>query len=371
MENPTVIPTVTPTPSFFSSFWTTPENPLINAEKELLKEVKSEFKQKFITLSDGVEINSLQFSSNGPPLILIHGYGSGVGQWIKNFDHLTKHYSVFACDLVGFGRSSRPNVSFETPEEAEHFFIKYLHEWIDALGLDYFILCGHSLGAYLVTAYQIKFQNPSCKKLILVDPWGFPQMPETQEEKTWRATVIHSVSSKYSPFHFLRYSGPLGRSLMAHFRSDLVQKFRDTPNPEMFINYLYYLNLQMPAPGEDAFQMLKIPFAWAKLPLAERFEKLPDKLPVSFILGDNTWLPESKESVIRLQKRFIERKINLFEVSNAGHHVMLDNDKEFHVYMQHISINFMKTFDLSYSIINLKISENNNNNNNNNNNIIQ
>jgi len=175
--------TTTQTPGFFSSFWSTPENPLIKAEKELLKEVKSEFTQKFITLSDGIEINSLQFSSNGPPLILIHGYGSGVGQWIKNFDHLTKHYSVYACDLVGFGRSSRPIVNFTTPEEAEHFFIKYLHEWIDALGLDYFILCGHSLGAYLVTAYQLKFQNPACKKLILVDPWCFPQMPETQEKE--------------------------------------------------------------------------------------------------------------------------------------------------------------------------------------------
>jgi pimeloyl-ACP methyl ester carboxylesterase len=328
-------------PSFFSSFWNTPENPLIKAEQELLKEVKSEFKQTFITLSDGVEINSLQFSSNGPPLLLVHGYGSGVGQWIKNFDHLTQHYTVYACDLVGFGRSSRPVANFETPEEAEHFFIRYLHEWIDALNLDYFILCGHSLGAYIVTAYQIKFNNPGCKKIILADPWGFPQMPETVQVKGWKATVVHSVSEKYSPFFFLRYSGFLGRSLMAHFRSDLVLKFRDAPNPEMFINYIYYLNNQTPAPGEDAFQMLKIPFAWAKLPLIDRFGELDENLPVSFIIGDNTWLPESRASVIGLQRKFIDRKINLLMVEDAGHHVMLDNDKQFNLYMEEISRNFV------------------------------
>jgi pimeloyl-ACP methyl ester carboxylesterase len=338
MEASTVIPT-TQTPSFFSGFWATPENPLIKAEKELLTGVKSEFKQTFITLSEDIEINSLQFSSNGPPLILVHGYGSGVGQWIKNFDHLTKHYSVFACDLVGFGRSSRPVTNFTTPEEAELFFIQYLHEWIDALNLDYFILCGHSLGAYIATTYQIKYNNPKCKKLILVDPWGFPE--QIIEEKTWKQTVIHSVSEKYSPFHFLRYSGPLGRSLMAHFRSDLVLKFREAPNPEMFINYIYHLNNQLPAPGEDAFQMLKIPFAWAKLPLIERFENLDEKLPVSFIIGDRTWLPESEESVIKLKEKHPKRTINLKIVNNAGHHVMLDNFKQFNYEMEQISRNFV------------------------------
>jgi len=353
MESSKIIPTTTQNSGFFSGFWSTPENPLIKAEKELLTGIKSEFKQTTIPLSDGIEINTLQFASNGPPLILVHGYGSGVGQWIKNFDHLTKHYTVYACDLVGFGRSSRPVTNFATPEEAEHFFIRYLHEWIDALNLDYFILCGHSLGAYIVTTYQIKFNNTKCKKLILVDPWGFPE--QAIVEKTWKQTVIHSVSEKYSPFHFLRYSGPLGRSLMAHFRSDLVLKFRETPNPEMFINYIYHLNNQLPAPGEDAFQMLKIPFAWAKLPLIKRFEELDEKLPVSFIIGDNTWLPESEESVRHLQEKHMNRKIKLHIVEGAGHHVMLDNENQFNMYMEYISRNFVQPTSTINSNVNSPI----------------
>jgi pimeloyl-ACP methyl ester carboxylesterase len=360
METSTTVLPTTQTPSFFSGFWSTPENPLIKAEKELLTGIKSEFKQTIITLSEGIEINTLQFAANGPPLLLVHGYGSGVGQWIKNFDHLTKHYSVYACDLVGFGRSSRPVTQFANPEEAEHFFVRYLHEWIDALKLDYFVLCGHSLGAYIVTTYQIKYNNPNCKKLILVDPWGFPE--QAAMEKTLFQHVVHSVSDKYSPFHFLRYSGPLGRSLMAHFRSDLVLKFRETPNPEMFINYIYHLNNQLPAPGEDAFQMLKIPFAWAKLPLIKRFEALDENLPVSFIIGDSTWLPESEESVLHLQQKHPERKINLYTVDNAGHHVMLDNSIQFNMYMENISRNFVQP------TIPTMINNNNNNNTNNNDN---
>lgn len=167
-------------------------------------------------------------------------------------------------------------------------------------------------------------------------------MKESKEVKSWKETVVHSVSEKYSPFFFLRNSGPLGRSLMAHFRSDLVLKFRDAPNPEMFINYIYYLNSQTPVPGEDAFQMLKIPFAWAKLPLLERFGELHENLPVSFLIGDRTWLPESQKSVLELQRTFLDRKIYLYMVEKAGHHVMLDNDLQFNMIMEAISYNFSK-----------------------------
>lgn len=169
-------------------------------------------------------------------------------------------------------------------------------------------------------------------------------MKEVTEVKTWKQSVVHSVSEKYSPFFFLRNSGPLGRSLMAHFRSDLVLKFRDAPNPEMFINYIYHLNCQTPVPGEDAFQMLKIPFAWAKLPLLERFGELHENLPVSFLIGDRTWLPESKKSVIELQTKFIDRKIYLHVVDDAGHHVMLDNDDQFNMIMESIAKSFAQVW---------------------------
>jgi hypothetical protein len=59
-----------------------------------------------------------------------------------------------------------------------------------------------------------------------------------------------------TPFSLLRFAGPtLGKSLMAHFRSDLIRKFDEAENPKVFVNYLYHLNAQQPAPGENAFQV--------------------------------------------------------------------------------------------------------------------
>jgi len=79
--------------------------------------------------------------------------------------------------MIGFGRSSRPSFisDEESPEDAEKYFMKYISAWIDSLKLDFFILCGHSLGAYLSCVYMIQSKNPKCLHLILADPWGFPK----------------------------------------------------------------------------------------------------------------------------------------------------------------------------------------------------
>ena len=69
---------------------------------------------------------------------------------------IASHLQVYACDMIGFGLSTRPEVDFSGPEEAETFLVHYLAAWLTSLGLDAkpFILAGHSLGAYVVTGMQ-------------------------------------------------------------------------------------------------------------------------------------------------------------------------------------------------------------------------
>jgi hypothetical protein len=44
--------------------------------------------------------------------------------------------------------------------------------------------------------------------------------------------------------------------------------------------------------------MLKIPFAWAKMPLIDRFGDLDESLHVSFIYGADTWMdPNAGEAI--------------------------------------------------------------------------
>jgi pimeloyl-ACP methyl ester carboxylesterase len=79
---------------------------------------------------------------------------------------------VIAFDVLGFGCSSRPNFS-SAAQEAEAKLVKSIELLANALGLVNFILLGHSMGGFLVSAYAL--QHPDrVSHLVLADPWGFP-----------------------------------------------------------------------------------------------------------------------------------------------------------------------------------------------------
>ena len=44
---------------------------------------------------------------NRPPLLLIHGFGAGIGHWRHNIATLAQSQPVYAVDLLGFGKSGK------------------------------------------------------------------------------------------------------------------------------------------------------------------------------------------------------------------------------------------------------------------------
>lgn len=50
--------------------------------------------------------------SERPPLLLIHGFGASTDHWRKNVAELQADFEVYAMDLIGFGRSSKPSSGY-------------------------------------------------------------------------------------------------------------------------------------------------------------------------------------------------------------------------------------------------------------------
>jgi pimeloyl-ACP methyl ester carboxylesterase len=97
---------------------------------------------------------------------------AALGLWVLNVDSLARDRQVIAFDVLGFGCSSRPNFS-SAAQEAEAKLVKSIELLANALGLVNFILLGHSMGGFLVSAYALQHAD-RVSHLVLADAWGFP-----------------------------------------------------------------------------------------------------------------------------------------------------------------------------------------------------
>ena len=117
-------------------------------------------------------------------LVILHGYGAGLGFFYKNFEPLSRApgWRLYALDLLGMGRSSRPPFKLrsktreEQITEAEAWFVDSLEEWRVKRKIDKFTLLGHSMGGYMAVAYALKYPG-RLNKLILASPVGIPEDP--------------------------------------------------------------------------------------------------------------------------------------------------------------------------------------------------
>jgi len=105
----------------------------------------------------------------GPPLLLVHGLMTSSYSFRYAFEPLAKHHRVIAPDLVGTGRSDKPDRPY-TPEALAH----WLSELVQALGIQGAPAIGNSLGGYL--CLQLLFHEPKAfSRLVCVHPPGWPE----------------------------------------------------------------------------------------------------------------------------------------------------------------------------------------------------
>ncbi|XP_041092811.1 (Lyso)-N-acylphosphatidylethanolamine lipase isoform X1 [Polyodon spathula] len=278
------------------------------------------------------------------PLVLVHGFGGGVGLWVHNLDALSQKRTVHAFDLLGFGRSSRPAFSTD-PGQAENQLVHSIEEWRRAMGLESVILLGHSLGGYLAASYALAHPQ-RVRHLILVDPWGFPEhppaRPQTGESSggevkpsgppLWVKGVA-SVLMYFNPLAVIRAAGPWGPGLVKRFRPDFKRKFEDLFEDNTMTDYIYHCNAQIPS-GEIAFRAMSESFGWAKCPMLPRMPLLSQDTPMTVLYGSLSWVDSSTGERIRTLRpgSYVKNII----IEGASHHVYADQPDEFNRVIQEI-----------------------------------
>lgn len=88
----------------------------------------------------------------------------------------------------------------------------YLEQWRIGVGLDSFILLGHSFGGFISASYTIQYPS-RVRHLVLNDPWGLPARMEEVRNNRRYPVWIHAVAmviTKFNPFTPIRMAGPAG-----------------------------------------------------------------------------------------------------------------------------------------------------------------
>lgn len=119
--------------------------------------------QKFVGTND-LQLHYLDFESDGPPLILMHGLTANAhafdGLIAEGLGH---HFRVLSIDLRGRGRSEQPPAGYGIAAHAADIL-----GLMDALGLASAVIGGHSFGA-LLTLYLAANHSERVEKLVLLD----------------------------------------------------------------------------------------------------------------------------------------------------------------------------------------------------------
>ena len=110
----------------------------------------------------------------GPPLLLIHGFGASTYTWRKIAPDLSRNHRVIAVDMKGFGQSDKPfDESYSVFDQA-----KLLTQLILDRDLRDLTIVGHSFGggvALVLALDESERLNGRITKLVLLDSIAYPQ----------------------------------------------------------------------------------------------------------------------------------------------------------------------------------------------------
>jgi pyruvate dehydrogenase E2 component (dihydrolipoamide acetyltransferase) len=169
----------------------------------------------------------------GTPIVLVHGFGGDLGNWIFNIDALAGHGPVYAVDLPGHGQSVK---AIESP--SIDIMVKILNEFLDSVGISSAHLVGHSMGG-LISGKLALAQGDKVESLCLIGSAGLGN----EINGDYIDGFVNAASRrelKPKLVHLFNDPGLVSRSmiedLMKYKRLDGVQDFIKSLSNSMFPN---------------------------------------------------------------------------------------------------------------------------------------
>ncbi len=107
----------------------------------------------------GSKMHYVDTGGPGTPVVMIHGQPTWSYLWRNIIPYVEKNHRVVALDLIGFGKSAKPDIEYRATDHA-----RYLQGFMDALALEGMVLVVHDWGSML--GFDFAANNPERVKAI-------------------------------------------------------------------------------------------------------------------------------------------------------------------------------------------------------------
>ncbi len=105
-------------------------------------------------------------AGSGLPVVLLHGGASDCRDWLGTMAALSHRFTLYAPDLIGFGRSEKNEAGYYLSD-----FIEFTEEFVKKLGLENPDMVGHSFGGRVGAGVAVR-DRVKIRRLVLIDTSG-------------------------------------------------------------------------------------------------------------------------------------------------------------------------------------------------------
>jgi pimeloyl-ACP methyl ester carboxylesterase len=152
----------------------------------------------------------------GRPVILVHGLGGKAENWAALMPAFSRHgYRVYAPDLLGFGRSDRPDVDYSIALQTN-----VLLQFFDSQRLTQVDLVGWSMGGWVVLKFALAHPE-RVRRVVVYDSAGIYFKPRFDPALFHPATVEQAQQ-------FLALLTPQASRIPRFVARDLIREARPT-----------------------------------------------------------------------------------------------------------------------------------------------
>lgn len=242
----------------------------------------------------------------GQPVVFVHGVSATLASFDVLYPALIKKgYRVIAVDLLGYGKSDKPDIAYNVP-----FHAQTVISFIRQLGLKNVFLVGHSMGGAISAFMTIK-EPELIKSTILLAPAGLTE---------YSSLKIFLFKVFYNRVFGKNFSDP---EAAGKYYRDLVYQWSPAMDE-------YYKTRERVMVHPEWVKVQKTIKGGAVSALEVSKEILPKigdvKKPVLVLLAADDSLFSSEEVKENIEKRNKNWKIEIFE--RCGHFIQMDQKEK-------------------------------------------